>query len=153
MHDPVRSFLDWYDGWSDNVEGAPSEKQWQRFQDRLKRMQQECEAQPVTVASAPIAAIVAANPAHVPTTGVMPASPPPEHLVDLYKGNEYLALAAAGNEKEAKRKWRLAFAGALMELDASVDPRTAKEMAESDAADLEVNPREAAKREIASWVT
>jgi hypothetical protein len=31
----VNAFLDWFDGWSENIEGQPSAKQWDRLKSRI----------------------------------------------------------------------------------------------------------------------
>lgn len=35
----LRDFLNWFDGFSENIEAAPSEKQWAKIKDRIKALQ------------------------------------------------------------------------------------------------------------------
>lgn len=43
----LQSFLDWFGGWSENIDGAPNPKQWERLVDRIKAIQPEPSNMPI----------------------------------------------------------------------------------------------------------
>lgn len=48
-------FLVWFDGWAENIEERPTEKQWQRLRDKVSKIAAAEPAQPVHEVSAPAA--------------------------------------------------------------------------------------------------
>lgn len=100
----VQSFLDWFEGFAENIDGAPTDKQWGRVVERIKRLtvdhhQPQVQAMQPTIAAQPQTQISNAN--------VLPSTPEQwcerfmtemmEHGIDPESAAEYLEGAGGMN--------------------------------------------------------
>lgn len=44
----LRSFLDWFDGFAENIDGAPNAKQWERITSRIALLREAAAIDPAT---------------------------------------------------------------------------------------------------------
>jgi hypothetical protein len=122
----LKSFLDWFEGFADNIEGAPTAAQWGKITTRIKRLADE-------VASMPEAPPIYANGAMNGHHAVTPVSAPPP--------KDPNAIPQDGKE------WMQAISDLLQERD-GLDDESAMDLIRVHKVrfDKNVHPREVAAR-------
>lgn len=146
--DALKSFLDWFEGFSDNIEEQPSKAQWDKVKGRIARLGEEVVAAPHV---SPVAvdahvrngAVVAATAA--PVVSLNP-SPPAAPVDDTNLAQLYLV-----DEKRAKKLWRERFEKKLMEIGINVDRQTARDVSGSAGIQWDLTPEQQAEQEVKSW--
>jgi hypothetical protein len=126
----LRDFLNWYEGFAENIDKAPNAKQWAKIKERIAALKEEADKAPAPAQPGPGAGIVVS-----------------------YSGPAPVVAAKPTDSKAAERKWRSAIASELMQMDPTVDAKTAKEFADQETLELEKDPAVVAKGIVAEWAT
>lgn len=68
----LAQFLAWFEGFSENIEGAPTEKQWDRLKQKLAQLEPETSFQPVSTPKRAPAQVPHVAPPAAPVTAEAP---------------------------------------------------------------------------------
>jgi hypothetical protein len=152
MSGAFRGFLDWFEGFSDNIKKAPTEDQWKKVVARVDRLRTEFEAEPTPPPAAPSPAVNG----HAPAPVALLAAPAPADELAPVKTEAEMTLAQlfVVNERKATKLWRERFQKTLLsESPTPLTPAEAREYADCAGIQWDVSPEDQARREIASWAT
>ena len=133
----LRDFLNWFEGFADNIDEAPNALQWGKIKDRITRLREEQSHEPAAQASNGAAAQVSIGGAN---TAV------PKNKEDMPLRELYLI-----DEKLAQRKWKERFGNRMAQLDNTLSKRDITDLCDTQPVNFDVEPEVAADQERATW--
>jgi hypothetical protein len=143
--DALRSFLDWFEGFSDNIGEAPNAEQWGKVKARIARLGDDVRAVAGEALERNGAAVAtSAAPAASAKAIEVPAAAKPQSGMTL--AELYLV-----DDKEAKRQWRKRFEDELRRLDGTVTAQNAREISDTAGIQWDLTPEQQARAEVESW--
>jgi hypothetical protein len=148
--DALKSFLDWFEGFSDNIGEAPNAQQWSKIVARIARLGEEVTEVPrvpAVVVDAHVRNGVVAAATAAPVTadqGVEVAAAKPQ-------GEMTLAELYLVDEKKAKALWRKRYETEIRSLDSTISARDAKDLSDTAGIQWDVTPEEQARQDRAAW--